>query len=187
MYYGEEIGMQNLNIPLKNGLDPIAKKYKILPQFIVNRISDTINRDEVRTPMQWNTNINAGFTTHNKTWLPINPNYKKINVETQIGDKNSLLNTIKAILSFRKNSLTLQSGAFNWFNNPNMPDEVLAFERTDEKEQLLILMNFSERSLNIKTLNDYSIVFGEKVVEQIIGNSKTFVFGGLGFGIFKIK
>ena len=187
MYYGEEIGMQNLNIPLKNGLDPIAKKYKTLPQFIVNRISDTINRDEVRTPMQWNTTNNAGFTTHKNTWLPINPNYKTINVETQIGDKNSLLNTIKDILSFRKDSLTLQRGTFKWFANSNLPKEILAFERIHENEKLLILLNFSDKSCKIDTLNNHSIIFGEKVTLQTNENNNSFVFDSLGFGIFKIN
>ena len=55
-------------------------------------------RDPERTPMQWtSTDPNAGFSTANKTWLPINPNYVQINVETEQTDFNSHLNIFEVI------------------------------------------------------------------------------------------
>ena len=51
------------------------------------------NRDNSRTPMQWNSNNYAGFTNV-EPWFPVNPNYKEINVADQLEDENSVLNFI---------------------------------------------------------------------------------------------
>ena len=97
------------------------------------------------------------------------------------------MNTIKDILSFRKDSLALQKGGFKWFDNSNIPKEILAFERIHENEELLILLNFSEKSLKIDTLKSHSLIFGKKVTIQTNENNNSFVFDSLGFGIFKIN
>ena len=54
MYYGEEIGMTNAKIPFAQALDPIPHKFKSIPRFVFDMLGMTLNRDEVRTPMQWN-------------------------------------------------------------------------------------------------------------------------------------
>lgn len=185
MYYGEEIGMENLTIPLKNGLDPIAKKYNFLPQFIVNQITDTINRDEVRTPMQWNGKENAGFSSHKNTWLPVHPNYKTINVATEMADEKSLLNLIKSILSIRKMHLPLQIGQFSWFDITNLPKEILAFERKHGNEKLIIFINFSKNTKTINCPIGYSLIFAEKISLKTNENTNEIVLEGLGFGILK--
>lgn len=185
MYYGEEIGMENLTIPLKNGLDPIAKKYNFLPQFIVNQITDTINRDEVRTPMQWNGKENAGFSTNKNTWLPIHPNYKTKNVAHELANGNSLLNLIKSILSIRKMHLSLQIGQFSWFEITNLPEEILAFERKHGNEKLIIFINFSKNTKTINCPIGYSLIFTEKISLKTKENTNEIVLEGLGFGILK--
>ncbi len=53
MYYGEELGMTDIRLPFKTALDPIPHKYKFIPRFVFDMLRLTINRDEVRTPMQW--------------------------------------------------------------------------------------------------------------------------------------
>ena len=91
MYYGEEIGMTNLKLPFATALDPIPQKFKSIPRFVFDLLGMTINRDEVRTPMQWSAEKNAGFSSAEKTWLPIHPNYDAFNVEKESKDENSLL------------------------------------------------------------------------------------------------
>jgi alpha-glucosidase len=83
MYYGEEIGMTDARIKFKDGLDPIAQKMRKYPRFIFDLAGETPNRDELRTPMQWDTSKNAGFSAVDKTWLPVNTNYAAINVEKE--------------------------------------------------------------------------------------------------------
>ncbi|MBI5353722.1 MAG: alpha-glucosidase [Chloroflexi bacterium] len=95
MYYGEEIGMTDSKFPFGTALDPIPHKFKIVPRFLLDAIGLTINRDEVRTPMQWDTTKHAGFSSAQKTWLPVHENHKTINVETENKDKGSLLNMVR--------------------------------------------------------------------------------------------
>ena len=54
MYYGEEIGMTNAKIAFAQALDPIPHKFQSIPRFVFDMLGMTLNRDEVRTPMQWN-------------------------------------------------------------------------------------------------------------------------------------
>ena len=63
LYYGEEIGMTNLTLPFDTALDPVPHKFKFVPRFVFNLLGLTINRDEVRTPMQWDGTRNAGFSS----------------------------------------------------------------------------------------------------------------------------
>ena len=78
-YYGEEIGMTNTEISWEDTVDPSGCNCGI------DHYDDRYcSRDPERTPMQWNgMDANAGFSTAEKTWLPVNPNYKTVNVETE--------------------------------------------------------------------------------------------------------
>ena len=59
------------------------------------------SRDNARTPMQWDASENAGFTT-GRPWLKVNPNYKTINVKSQLEDADSVLSYYKKLLSLKK-------------------------------------------------------------------------------------
>ena len=143
MYYGEEIGMTNLPLAFKTALDPIAHKFTFLPRFISDWLGLTLNRDEVRTPMQWNGEKNAGFSSAEKTWLPVHPNYAVVNVERESKDENSLLNTIRAILKIRNAESALQAGNLEWVDG--LPDGVLGYKRRNGKDTLAILLNFNNK------------------------------------------
>ena len=108
IYQGQEIGMENLGVIPLEEVDDISA----LDQYHVAReagyseeealkIMATYNRDNARSPMQWNSRENAGFTT-GKPWLILNPNYTEINVESQIHDENSVYAFYKALIALRK-------------------------------------------------------------------------------------
>ncbi|MBX7226578.1 MAG: alpha-glucosidase [Chitinophagales bacterium] len=138
-YYGEEIGMENVTIPLKVGKDPIAKKYNYLPQWLVNYSGETLNRDEVRTPMQWDDSTNAGFSNGSTTWLPVEKNYPNCNVAQQQRNEKSLYNLIKKLLHLRKAHIALHAGEMS---EVKAASNVLSFKRTYEQEELLVVLNF---------------------------------------------
>lgn len=121
IYYGDEIGMgDNFYLGDRNG---------------------------VRTPMQWNANRNAGFSTANpqKLYLPliIDPqyNYEIVNVENQEQNPSSLLSWLRRIISIRKSCAAFGSGALEFVPSDNF--KVLAFTRTFEDEIILVVANLS--------------------------------------------
>ncbi len=142
MYYGEEIGMTNLKLPFAAALDPIPHKFKFVPRFVFDLLGLTINRDEVRTPMQWNASKNAGFSSADKTWLPVSSNYDVVNVESEDKDENSLLNTIRALLKIRSEHAALQDGSLELMDG--LPDKVLGYRRKAGEEEIGVLLNFGQ-------------------------------------------
>jgi glycosidase len=150
MYYGEEIGMTDLKQPFGSALDPIPHKFKLIPRFIFDLLGLLINRDEVRTPMQWDGTKNAGFSSAEKAWLPMHGNYQKINVEKANQDKASLLNTIRGLMRIRNQETSLQEGSQEILNG--LPNGALGYKRKSADESLIILLNFDglEKEIQIE-------------------------------------
>jgi alpha-glucosidase len=140
LYYGEEIGMLTTPPARKEDVrDPIGKlgwpKEK--------------GRDGERTPMQWDTSTNAGFTTSPTPWLPVPPNYKQRNVAVEEKDPDSLLNFYKQLIRLRRTHPALRDGAQITVNCRDT--EVLSFVRKspDDGESLLVLLNMSNKSKTV--------------------------------------
>ncbi|MBE7432412.1 MAG: alpha-glucosidase [Anaerolineales bacterium] len=142
-YYGEEIGMTNLKLPFATALDPIPRKYTAIPRFIFDWFDVTVNRDEVRTPMQWDESQNAGFSAAKKTWLPVHPNYPTVNVKRENADETSLLNTFKRLLKFRRENIAMQEGTLEMLGG--LPGNVLGYARKTQREKRVALLNFDAR------------------------------------------
>jgi alpha-glucosidase len=156
MYYGEEIGMTNLKQSFSAALDPIPHKFKFVPPIVFDTIGLTINRDEVRTPMQWDGTKNAGFSSAEKTWLPVHKNYSEINVEKEYREKDSLLNVVRDLLKLRKHEKALQEGSLELIEN--LPDGVLGYARKLGNERILIFLNFGNQEQQFQ-FNFVSILF----------------------------
>ncbi|HEY0261781.1 MAG TPA: alpha-glucosidase [Chitinophagales bacterium] len=155
-YYGEELGMPNERIKLKDGKDPLAQRYKWIAQGLVNLSEETLNRDEVRTPMLWDSSANAGFST-STPWLPVSQNYKELNV--QMGQKNEqgLLRFYQKLLAFRNEYSALQNGRFETAKE-YCSKNIFAYRRIESRKKLLILLNMSAKPCKISTVNG-KIVF----------------------------
>jgi glycosidase len=111
IYQGQEIGMTNIVITDINDYDDVEVHGFYNEYVVKNKVMtyeeflDGCNkeaRDNNRTPMQWDTTINAGFNTGTKTWLKVNPNYTEINVESALADPNSVLHYYRKLLALRK-------------------------------------------------------------------------------------
>jgi len=101
-------------------------------------------RDGCRSPMQWTPENNAGFSPADP-WLPVHNNYPERNVANQSADSDSLLNTFRQLIQIRKAEPALQRGDFvPIFDDPQY---LLAFFRTYQAQQILVVLNFSSREL----------------------------------------
>ena len=180
LYYGEEIGMTNLRLPFASALDPIPRKFKFIPRFIFNFLGLAINRDEVRTPMQWDETRNAGFSTAQNTWLPVHENYRNVNVKKESAEDDSLINAIRALNKIRANEKPLQEGSLELLDD--LPGDVLGYARKFENEKILVLLNFDGQNKEFE-IEPAEFIFSLSGKEEI--KDKTIRLNGFGGVILK--
>lgn len=134
-YYGEEIGMENVNITDSQIQDPAG------------RYNKSASRDPQRSPMQWSADTNAGFNNKtNVTWLPLHPDYKSVNVEVQKTDENSVLAQYRFLNTLRQSELSFQRG---WFCYVHADASVFAYLRELDglDRAFLMVLNFAKQSV----------------------------------------
>lgn len=176
MYYGEEIGMSDLAIPYKNALDPIGQKYKKVPRWLTELADETLNRDDLRTPMQWTAGPNAGFSTAGKSWLPVHPDHDTINVATETKDSTSLLHEVRTLLQLHRSSKAMHDGNLQIF--PRQQHGIVAYTRKEGQEEILVVLNFSQRAKEVALPDQYHIVYRLHKGDDV--NGKTATISGLG-------
>jgi len=160
VYYGEEIGMQDTEIPNWQGKDPIAQQNAYFPKFLANLIKVYMNRDNCRTPMQWDTTANAGFTSPTaKPWLAVSKNYPQVNVETELADENSILNTYREILKLRNDHSAFQEGSLEIVADYKEYPDLLVFRRYAGGKSLTVFLNFGSEKIEIKLPVTQKIIF----------------------------
>ncbi|XP_071552168.1 maltase A3-like isoform X3 [Panulirus ornatus] len=138
-YYGEELGMENTFISWDETKDPEGCRWG--PDLYQEH-----SRDPERTPMQWDNCTNAGFTTANSTWLPVNPNYKVLNVKAQTQAETSHLKIYKELAVLRRAD-TFSKGHIAF---PVVTKEIFSFLRYLEgSEKYLLVINTSEEELEV--------------------------------------
>ena len=149
IYQGEEIGMTNIKFDDISDYRDIETlnmyKERMEQGYEVEDIMKSIyikSRDNGRTPMQWTSGKNGGFTTGNP-WLGVNPNYRDINVESELADENSVLHHYKKLISLRKEEKAFVYGDFR----PILVDdkEIVAYYRVYGKDKFLVVCNFYGR------------------------------------------
>jgi len=158
IYYGEELGLPQHDLKVKNSLDPVARKYDKIPEFIFKIgkkvIHESINRDECRTPMQWDDSANAGFCPKNvKPWLPVHPEYEDINVKVEKEEKNSIYHCYKRFLKARKEYPALNAGSLVLLEERSLPKNVLGYIREaefgDDVQKLYVYLNFNDKNVEV--------------------------------------
>jgi alpha-glucosidase len=133
MYYGEEIGMENNDPKRKEDVkDPIG----------ILGWPKEIGRDGERTPMQWNSSANAGFTT-GTPWLPVPESAKTRNVEVESKHPNSVLSFYKQVLHLRRTEPGLVAGGYVPLNESDA--NVLSYLRKSEDGTVLVVLNISKK------------------------------------------
>lgn len=97
------------------------------------------SRDNSRTPMQWNTQANAGFSS-GEPWIGIPANAAQINVESQLDDPDSVLHHYRALIALRRHEPLIQEGVYRQLLQDHL--QVWAYLREGDGERLLVLNNF---------------------------------------------
>ena len=127
--------------------------------------------------MQWDGTRNAGFSSAEKTWLPVHPNHVNVNVENESKDSKSLLNTIKTLIKFRNGNQAIKEGSFEFLEG--LPAGVLGYARKTDGQKLLVLLNFDEKVKDVK-LNFSEAVYRLTVRDEAKdGTAHLSGFGGL--------
>ena len=156
IYQGQEIGMQNAvwnTVDEFNDISTIDQYHTARDAGLTDKEAleacSRLSRDNARTPMQWNTQKNAGFTT-GTPWLKVNDNYTEINMETQDADPDSVLNYYRKLIALRKSPAYKEVFTYGEF----MPVyqntcSVMAYYRKNEKQRILITANFGKEAVSL--------------------------------------
>jgi len=120
-----------------------------------------VGRDNARTPMQWDTSKNAGFSSAEQTWLAVNPNYKEINVASALANPDSIFYTYQKLVELRKTQDWLIDADFELLETT---DKVFAYIRKTKDSSYLVVVNLSDQEQDF----DYDF----DVAEVVIANTE---------------
>ena len=162
IYQGEELGMTNVRFEDINEYNDIETlnmyKDRISKGYSHDEIMASIyakGRDNARTPMQWDSTENAGFTT-GKPWLKVNKNYKFINAEDCLQDKDSIFYHYKKLIDIRKHNDTIIYGDYKLL----LPEDknVFAYSRKLNGDKIVVVCNFYDKEVNLNFKEDFNNV-----------------------------
>jgi alpha-glucosidase len=138
IYQGEEIGMTDVAIPTQAVRDPWEKNVPGLG----------LGRDPERTPMQWDSSQNAGFT-RGDPWLPLATEYRAVNVATQCEADRSMLSLYRRLIELRRREPALSIGMHV---KAEAVDDVLTYRRFHEGRWIVVALNFSDEARTLSRL-----------------------------------
>lgn len=164
IYQGQEIGMTNFPFTSEKQLNDIKAKQMYQEERSKGKthayamaVLRKNSRDNSRTPMQWTSEKNAGFTT-GTPWLEVNPNYKRINVEDQLKDPDSILHYYRKLIELRKKHPVLVYGSYQLLMEND--DQIYAYERKLADKRMLIVTNLFPKETTFKL----GVTFGKPVL-----------------------
>ncbi|MEN8435184.1 alpha-glucosidase [Clostridium septicum] len=151
IYQGQEIGMTNVKFKSIDEYNDV-KGINYFKENIENGMSEdealriirATSRDNTRTPMQWDSTKNAGFT-YGTPWIGVTDNYKNINVEIELNDDDSILNFYKKMIKLKKERLPLIYGKYNLILEED--EDIYAYERILDNDRYIIITNLSENNV----------------------------------------
>jgi len=167
VYQGQELGMTNMRYGIEEFKDIETLNYykeRVADGYAKEDVMRSIyvkSRDNARTPMQWTSGVNAGFT-EGKPWIKVNPNYTVINAENQMSDADSVFSFYKKLIALRKTEPVLTEGKYV----PLFEDDanVFAYTREWDGEKLLVLANFTKNHIEIPERLIESFLTGECLI-----------------------
>ena len=166
IYQGQEIGMRNAEWNSMEEFDDISTKDQYhtarevgLSDQEALEVCSRMSRDNARTPMQWTSGENGGFTK-GTPWLKVNPLFKDVNVEAQEQDPDSVLNYYRKLVALRKSDELKEVFTYGEFlpEYENV-DRIMAFYRKNESKCILVAANFGKDATTIKLKSEIEKVW----------------------------
>lgn len=153
-YYGDELGMTNIrftSIDQYRDVETLGKYQKVKKEGgdIVKFLEDQkrVARDNGRTPFQWDSTPQAGFT-NGDPWLPLHSNYKMVNAQQQERDSTSILNYFRKAVKLRKEFPALVYGTYTLLDKTN--PSIYCYVRESGDQKFLIVLNFTDKAASLK-------------------------------------
>jgi len=191
VYQGEELGMTNApfanlddyrDLESINAYNALVLEEKRFTKEQMLRYMQLKSRDNSRTPMQWNSSANAGFS-NGKPWIMVNPNYREINAEEQIARADSVFKFYQKLIQLRKTMDIITYGSFELL----LPDDkdLFVYTRSYNGEKLLVVCNFA-REERVFTLPERFMGGDILVTNENIEKGSSVVLGAFGGVVFRI-
>lgn len=161
VYQGEELGMTNYpftsldefrDIESINAYHELTEKGVIGSEEMFRFISYK-GRDNARTPMQWNAERNAGFTT-GTPWIPVNPNYTEINAEEQMEREDSVFHYYQKLIALRKANDIIVYGSYELLLPED--EQLYVYKRKLDEQELLVVCSFSNEDVEFSVPEEFS-------------------------------
>ena len=181
IYQGQEIGMTNIRLKSLDEFQDVMTHNGIrlvkglLPDTTILKLANKASRENSRTPVQWNSEKNAGFTD-GEPWFPVNDNYREINVADQENDPDSLLNFYRKLIAFRKANKVVLYG--DYYEHYKKDKQFYVYERNYLNKKLLVICSFSKDQRRFDapggvSLKNGVLVFCNYEMNQIVSNGFT--------------
>ena len=175
IYQGQEIGMRNAKWSSMEEFNDISTKDQYhtareagLSDQEALEVCSRMSRDNARTPMQWTSGENGGFTK-GTPWLKVNPLFKDVNVEAQEQDPDSVLNYYRKLVALRKSDELKEVFTYGEFlpEYENV-DGIMAFYRKDESRCILVAANFGKDATTMKLKSGIKKIWLSNRAEEMV-------------------
>lgn len=155
IYYGEELGMRDVLVSASDVQDPYEKQKPGLG----------LGRDPQRSPMQWSTDLFAGFS-HVKPWLPVAADSDDYNVMVESDDPDSFLVLYRKLLHLRGVSTSLSHGTYTLL--PGSTDKIFMYAREYNSERMVVILNVSDQP-SVCNIIDVNLIFLSTHTDRRLG------------------
>lgn len=174
VYQGEELGMTNMTFGAISDYRDIEvlNHHREATTHLGHTDAEVLaalaplNRDNARTPVQWDASRHAGFTT-GSPWIAVNPNANHINAAAQVDDPDSVYNFYRAVIALRHSEPVVSHGDFTMLLPRD--EHVYAFVRSLPETKLLVLGNFSGQDQEV-ALDDADVPVAWDSADLVLGN-----------------
>lgn len=155
IYQGEELGMTNAyfdtinqyqDLETINAYQELVVTEKLVTEETMLKYFQSKSRDNARTPMQWDTSSNAGFSD-TTPWLETNPNYQAINAKAALDNPDSIFYFYQKLIKLRHQLPVITDGTFKLLPDNEQDDHIFAYTRTNSEKTLLIIANFTSDTI----------------------------------------
>ena len=174
IYQGQEIGMSNWYPSDPEMYEDVQTRWQYFnvatkrsPEKRLKRLWDG-SRDSARTPVQWDSSENAGFSK-SKPWFYVNENYKEVNVEAQEKDSESVLNFYRNAIKIRKELSAVKDGNYVEYNKCS--SKVYTYSREDDKQKILVVCSYHPKETRFIVPKGFDLNTGKLVLGNYENNT----------------